>query len=59
MYQSCEDYFNEGITTSADYLVDPDWNGPIEGFNVYCDVDSSKIQFLIRAIPEKVTEKSL
>ena len=42
MYQSCEDYFNEGITTSADYLVDPDWNGPIEGFNVYCDVDSSK-----------------
>ena len=42
VYQSCEDYFNEGITTSADYLVDPDWNGPIEGFNVYCDVDSSK-----------------
>ena len=40
-YQNCEDYYNDGITISGNYSIDPDLDGPITPFAVYCDFETS------------------
>ena len=42
-YQTCEDYYNDGIRISGNYSIDPDLDGPIRAFLVYCDFESSDI----------------
>ena len=46
-YQNCEDYYNDGITLSGNYSIDPDLDGPIIPFAVYCDFETSINVYLL------------
>ena len=39
VYQTCQDYFDDGIMESGNYTIDPDLEGPITSFMVYCDFE--------------------
>ena len=45
-YQTCDDYYNDGITVSGNYKIDPDLDGPMSEFEVYCDFNSSMRLFI-------------
>ncbi|XP_072040713.1 uncharacterized protein [Amphiura filiformis] len=40
--RTCAEIFNHGYIYSADYTVDPDRDGPIEPFTVFCDMESGE-----------------
>ena len=39
VYQTCQDYFDDGIMESGNFTIDPDLEGPISSFMVYCDFE--------------------
>ena len=43
--KNCEEIFGDATKSSGDFTIDPDGDGAIEPFTVYCDTIKSKLFF--------------
>ena len=43
--KNCEEIFGDATKSSGDFTIDPDGDGAIEPFTVYCDTVKSKLFF--------------
>ena len=43
--KNCEEIFDDATKSSGDFTIDPDGDGAIEPFTVFCDTVKSKLFF--------------
>ena len=60
VYQTCEDYYLDGFTEPGNYSIDPDLDGPINSFIVYCDFKISPFTYThTKIFHNKMTKQNI